>query len=210
MGRHPSGRQAQPRRRRERSAEHRYPGPRRLLLRRDEPEGHHHRARQRRRRRGGEHDVRLGAGEGQRLAGGRRHRPRRLPGDRRRRRRALRHLDEGRRHRGRRQHRPHELLYGPGRTPGGVRRCRRRAGRFAVRDAHLREGHGQVAGFGLHREGDARRAPGGAGRAAEPRRLRRGPESLQALRLGPPAVQLQGRQRLGVLIETGARMVRMA
>ena len=54
--------------------------PRRLLRRRDEPAGRGHHQRQRGHRRRREHDERHGVGQGQRLAVGGRHRPRRTAG----------------------------------------------------------------------------------------------------------------------------------
>ncbi len=106
--------------------------PRRLLLRRHEQGGGDPGTGPRRPRGGGEHDVGQGAGDRQRLPGGRCLGPRRPAGDRGLDLLALRHLDEGHRHRRRRLGRSHVGLHGAERQPGGVRRCRRQPRRLAL------------------------------------------------------------------------------
>ena len=75
-------------------------------------------------------------------------------------------LDEGRGHRRRRQRRADERVHGAGRPARGLRRRGRGARRLDLRGADLRPRHRRLAGCGLRREGDARRAPAELGRCS--------------------------------------------
>ena len=125
---------------------------------------HHHRAWLGRSRRRREHDVGRDHRQRRRQPVCRRHRPRRAAGHRGQCLVALRHLDEGHRHRRARQYRPHVGLHGAVRQSGGAGRCRRCARRFHLRGAAVRARQGQEPRRRLHREGDAARASGAAGR----------------------------------------------
>ena len=140
--------------------------PCRLLLRRHEQARACHRERQCRHGPGREHDVGPRAREGRCLAVRRRDRLRRAAGDRRQCLGALRHRAARARYRGEGLGRAHVGLHGAGRQPGRARRHRRCVRRLALRGEAVRARHGEEPRRGLRREGDARRAQGGAAQAA--------------------------------------------